>query len=444
MVKEADELANEHPVGRRAQAAPGSGPSSTEVLAATIAAAVERQLTQYVSAMSKQVEAARQSADGAKAELRSEFAQQLEAIVSRLDAQQQSNDQYQKALQGALEQRLAEFANHQHVRLTELDTKIGAVPAQIHATLPAQVSAANEGLRQYVEQQHDTMHAQIEDARNVSRRIDEQASALVQHVNESTAALTRRMDEGDEHLALAIEERLSGVRTALDDVTTDVQRQLVEQTNAVAQRIDNGDIKVTDRMLAMEERINEQAGTKIAGLEATIGRIGAGFDDAMGALSQRLLVSENALGEAHERMDALSEQVAKVDENAINEVKEQLSSAIGEAMLVRIELDRVVAAMDEKLDKTAVRMAEIEGQLADEMDVSTAVQLERLEEIERALVELDPEQFVRKSEIGAGPTSSPAGFPSSSLNTGPTSTTSPTPNTDDGTTTTSEPSYTSH
>jgi hypothetical protein len=143
-------------------------------------------------------------------------------------------------------------------------------------------------------------------------------------------------------------------------------------------------------------------------------------------------------------MDALSEQVAKVDENAINEVKEQLSSAIGEAMLVRIELDRVVAAMDEKLDKTAVRMAEIEGQLADEMDVSTAVQLERLEEIERALVELDPEQFVRKSEIGAGPTSSPAGFPSSSLNTGSTTTTPPTPNTDDGTTTTSEPSYTSH
>ena len=30
------------------------------------------------------------------------------------------------------------------------------------------------------------------------------------------------------------------------------------------------------------------------------------------------------------------------------------------------------------------------------MDVSTSVQLDRLEEIERALIELDPNQFVRK------------------------------------------------
>ena len=41
-------------------------------------------------------------------------------------------------------------------------------------------------------------------------------------------------------------------------------------------------------------------------------------------------------------------------------------------------------------------MAEIEAQLADEMDVSAAVQLERLEELERAMIELDPDQFVRK------------------------------------------------
>ena len=32
------------------------------------------------------------------------------------------------------------------------------------------------------------------------------------------------------------------------------------------------------------------------------------------------------------------------------------------------------------------------------MDVSTSVQLDRLEEIERTLIELDPAQFVRKDE----------------------------------------------
>ncbi|MCX6541637.1 MAG: hypothetical protein NTX77_08550, partial [Actinobacteria bacterium] len=35
------------------------------------------------------------------------------------------------------------------------------------------------------------------------------------------------------------------------------------------------------------------------------------------------------------------------------------------------------------------------------MDVNTAVQLERLEEIERALIELDPNQFVRKEDPNA-------------------------------------------
>jgi hypothetical protein len=36
------------------------------------------------------------------------------------------------------------------------------------------------------------------------------------------------------------------------------------------------------------------------------------------------------------------------------------------------------------------------------MDVSAAVQLERLEELERAVIELNPDQFVRKTDPQAG------------------------------------------
>ena len=71
-------------------------------------------------------------------------------------------------------------------------------------------------------------------------------------------------------------------------------------------------------------------------------------------------------------------------------------------MLVRIELDRLAGTTDEKLDRTNLRMAEIEALLSDEMDVSAAVQLERLEEIERALAELDPDTFVRHTDPTAG------------------------------------------
>ena len=180
---------------------------------------------------------------------------------------------------------------------------------------------------------------------------------------------------------------------------SEVQRQIGEHTAMVNQRVDFVDNKVTDRMLAMEERINETTGTKLAQLEATMGRIGSGFDDAIGALSQRMLELENRLYDHNDRLVALAEQVSKVDEQALATVKEQLSSAVGEAMLVRIELDRLAAETDEKLDKSTLRMAEIEAQLSDTMDVSAVVQLERLEELERAIIELNPAQFVRVSDV---------------------------------------------
>ena len=101
----------------------------------------------------------------------------------------------------------------------------------------------------------------------------------------------------------------------------------------------------------------------------------------------------------------------------IQQVKDQVSAAVGEAMLVRIEMDRVKDTLEEKFDKSALRMAEIEALLADEMDVSAAVQLERLEELERAIAELNPDQFVRKTDPTATGRAPLAGLslPSTSL-----------------------------
>jgi hypothetical protein len=225
---------------------------------------------------------------------------------------------------------------------------------------------------------------------------------MVQHVNDTTIALSQRMDEGNQALATAVEERLGFVRTMLESVGPEVQRQLAEQTTTLLQRVDFTEHKVTDRMLAMEERVNEQNGTKIAQLDATIGRVGAGFDDAIAALSQRMLELENRLYDASDQLAALTQRISTVDDKAMTEMKEQLSAAIGEAMLVRIEVDRIVSTTEEKIGKNSLRMAEIEALLVDELDVSASVQLERLEELERALVALDPDQFVRKTDMNAG------------------------------------------
>jgi hypothetical protein len=102
--------------------------------------------------------------------------------------------------------------------------------------------------------------------------------------------------------------------------------------------------------------------------------------------------------------------------------------------LVRNELDRVVAASDEKIDKQSIRMSEIEGLLVDHMDVSTSVQLERLDELERQMVLVQPGPNVpgasrpsASSENADGGEHSPTGGlnrtpPSMSLNPRPSGT----------------------
>lgn len=378
---------------------PAAAPQSpTELLAATIGSAVERQLTQSVTAMTQQFEAER-------AELRAEFAQQVEALNARVESSQEANDRYQAALQAALEERLAEFANHQHQTLTTINNKLASLPSLV------QFAVVSQGLRDYLEHKTAAVETQIDELHKSTRRFDEQAASMAAHINETVAALSKRMDDGDQLVTKIIEQRIGDVRVMVDQSAADVARQLAEHSHILSQRVDSIDMKMVDRALAMEERINEHNGAKIANLEASIGRIGAGFDDALGAVSKRIVDLEAKLLEAGERMDGLAADVARVDEEAINAVKEQLSSAVGEAMLVRIEVDRFIAAQEEKFDAAALRMSEIEAQLADNMDVSEAVQLERLEEIERALLELDPNQFVRKSDAAGGVHASPAPTP---------------------------------
>jgi hypothetical protein len=55
-------------------------------------------------------------------------------------------------------------------------------------------------------------------------------------------------------------------------------------------------------------------------------------------------------------------------------------------------MDRFKEGIEATAEKTAMRLTEIETTVQDQsMDVQTAVQLERLEEVERAVLMLDPD-----------------------------------------------------
>src|SRR4029077_14627526 len=106
-------------------------------------------------------------------------------------------------------------------------------------------------------------------------------------------------------------------RGMVDQAGADVARQLAEHGQILSQRVDSIDMKMVDRAMAMEERINDHNGVKIANLEATIGRVGAGFDDAMGALSKRIVDVEARLLEAGDRMDALGADGAHAGQRGV-------------------------------------------------------------------------------------------------------------------------------
>ena len=360
-----------------------------ETITATILTAVERQFTRYFAAMSREADAARESADASRAE----FAARLPLLEAAIDAQRVANEAYQQALQTALEERLAEFANHQHWRMNDLEDKVAAIPTQGPGIDPEELIEIRQAVRDDIEHSFTAVTARLDGLDNVGRQLDEQSNALVQHVAEAAAALAQRMDDGDQRLALAVEEQFAAAQAGLSDTIGEIETQVGEHTNVLLQKLESSDSRVTDRMLSLEARINDEQGTKLANLEAAMGRLGAGFDDALVAISQRVLGMENGLLALGDRIDALVVEVSNIDQDGIDELKSQMSNAVGEAMLVRIELDRMVASTDEKLDRQAVRLAEIEGLLTDQMDVGTAVQLERLEELERAVAMLDPSKF---------------------------------------------------
>ena len=145
--------------------------------------------------------------------------------------------------------------------------------------------------------------------------------------------------------------------------------------------------------------MKEEAGQKIAEIDAHVGRVSAGLDETMLVLNDRIAGVDTRFVEADRRMDAIEQSIEGVDQAALDELRDKMSTAVGEAMLVRIEMERLEKTTNERTDSLSVRMTEVETQVQDAtMDVSTAVQLDRLEEIERALIELDPAQFVRKDQ----------------------------------------------
>jgi hypothetical protein len=363
--------------------------SEIDEFRSSLVAAVQAELERHASAVVAEVDRLREEDKKARNSLRAELTEQLKALGAAVE---QMNTRYEGLLEKqrtAFDQRLTEADARQTRRLDDLTQSLDGLVRAAAAPLMQEMRDDQEVLIRKV----DTLDANL-------RKFDEQAARMVTYFNDVSQSMEQRQDELSEQLRVDIAARLDTVQKLVEDNDANIRRFQAEVGQTTSQKINEAEDRFNNRLLAAESRMKEDAGQKIAEIDAHVGRVSAGLDDTMLVLNDRIAGMDTRFVESDRRMDAIEESIKGVDSDALDDLKDKMSTAVGEAMLVRIEMERMEKSVNERTDTLSVRMTEVETQVQDAtMDVSTAVQLDRLEEIERALIELDPSQFVRKGEI---------------------------------------------
>ena len=344
-------------------------------------------------------------------QLLTDFSKQVSTEMQRLRgelateraAREQSEATVQTMLP-TIEERLAELSVQSKRRHEEIDLRIGRVADEANAGLAAAVESAARPVVKQLEHRQSQLEQDLSSLDGSVRKFDQQAGAMVQHLNVMSEATEARLDEVSAQVAEELDGRLALLATRMDEVSAQAARQQAEVSNIVGSRVDQAEDRINDRIVTAEARVNETVGQRVADIDAYVGRVSAGLDDAVSMLSDRIAGAEARFDEVTTAIDAITARLDSVDVDAIDEMKDRVASAAGEVELVRIEVDRFKESMGESIDKTVGRIVDIETQLQEQhLDVETAVQLERLEEVERALLALDPSQFVRRQEPMAPP-----------------------------------------
>ena len=354
----------------------------------SLVAAVQAELERHASAVVAEVDRLRTEGQQERAAMQAEMTQQVAALAQSIEQIQARGDSYTDRSREALEQRLDESEARQTRRLDA-----------VAGTMEGLVQEAVRPLMADVGDQQAALTKRVEGLDTNLRKFDEQAARMVTYFNDVSQQMEARQDTLSEALRADVATQIDALKKLVEDNDSAVRRFQNEVGQSVTQKLNDSEDRFNNRLLAAESRIKEESGQRIADIDAHVGKVSQGLDDTMLVLNERVAALDDRFSEVGRRIDEVEKSVGGIDEEVLEELKEKMSSAVGEAMLVRIEMERLEKGVNDKTDTLSVRMAEVETQLQDStMDVSTAVQLDRLEEIERALLEIDPTKFVLKNE----------------------------------------------
>ena len=363
--------------------------------------AVQQELTRFSGDVATNIAQLREEISAGSA-ARAELEQQVQALAGALERSQAANATYRTELQQLLEARLTEFSAATKKRHDEMNVRLGRVVDEANVGITAAVESAARPILKQIEHRQDAVETDVRALDNSIRKFDEQAGQMVNHINSVTTAIDARLERITADVNGSFDERFATVVMRIDEVSATAARQQAEVSNIVGTRVDASEERITERMLGLETRLGDEIGQRVADIDAHVGRIGAGLDDAVITLNDRIAKADARFTEVEAEFAAIREDLANIDADAIDEIKEKVSSALGQAELVRIEMDRFQETIKENLDQTAVRLTEIETTVQDQhMDVETAVQLERLEEVERAVLMLDPDIIAERNRTNS-------------------------------------------
>jgi len=353
-----------------------------------LVAAVQAELERHASAVVAEVERLREEGQRERAEMRQEFREQIAAVVTAVEQTQSRAESYTDQTRSTIEQKIADAETRQTRRVDDATAGLDGLVAE--AVRPVVGDLRND---------YEAMSRKVDGLDTNLRKFDEQAARMVTYFNDVSSQMEAQRDELGATLKTDVANQIDALKQLVEENDSSVRRFQNEVGQSVSAKMNDAEDRFNNRLLAAESRMKEDSGQQIADIQAHVGRVSSGLDETMTVLNERIGKFEDRFGETDRRIDELAQSVEDVDKDALEDLKDKVSGAAGEAMLVRIEMERLEKNVVEKTDGLVVRLNDVETQLQDAtMDVSTAVQLDRLEEIERALLELDPNQFVRRDD----------------------------------------------
>lgn len=384
-----------------------------------IVEAVQTQLREYGNQLTAELEKVRSDL-ATERRRRAELEQQIAALAGGLEKSHDDNLRARQQLQSANDAKIEGLVTLVDATVESVATISDDVVAAVESRVESRIAEAEERSKN-VENRLAELDAQLADAGPASSAVEDRVVGLdtrLADVVAATAGVQAHAAELDAKLteAMAATTGADGRLAELGAQVTEVG----ERSSSVETRLADLETKITEGESSADDRFESRIagvsaafGARLDEMSATIETIADADerDQALAALrtdvEQRLGDVENRLAAASDTIATLStgleevrSQLGAVDVEELDELRERMASAAGEAMLVRIDLERFQAKTDEALDASTIRMADLEAQLnAQAMDTEMAMQLERLEEIERALIELDPDQFVRVADI---------------------------------------------